>query len=379
MLYYITSGESHGKAVIAVISGFPAGYMIDVEAMNVDLSLRQGGYGRGARQKIESDNVEILSGVRRGKTLGSPITLAIFNKDVRIDNIEEENVPRPGHAEFAGAIKFGTHNVRDISERASARETAARVAAGSLAKQFLSRLGVETLGFVRSIGNARWTGEIESIVQEKELRNSSEVYCPDKKASDEMVKAIDEAGKTGDTLGGIVEVRASGVIPGLGSCMNWDERLDGNLARAVMSINSVKGFETGKGFKLAEAKGKDTADPIACKEEGILRTSNNAGGIEGGMTNGEDIIIRAAFKPIPTTNPPAASIDILTGKEASRDWERSDICAVPAGAIIAEAVVSFELMREYCRKFGGDGADELKSNLDSYRDKAGKFLKKVKK
>jgi chorismate synthase len=375
-LEYITAGESHGRAIIAVVTGFPAGYGADVEGVNGDLALRQGGHGRSARQKIEKDKVEFLSGLRKGVTLGSPITMAVFNRDVRIDDIEEESVPRPGHAELAGALKYGTYNVREISERASARETAARVAAGSLARQLLLQLGVEVFGVVRSIGMALWEGDAGEIAQARQKRDASPVYCPDEKASRAMVELIDKAAADGNTLGGTVEVIARGVVPGLGSCMSWQEKLDGRLARSLMSIQSVKGVEIGASARRMDMTGKDCADPVRCRSGELYRTHNTAGGLEGGITNGEDVVVRAAFKPIPTTNPPARSVDLRTGEEVVREYERSDVCAVPAGAIIAEAVVSFDILQGYCGKFGGDTVSELQANLANFLKKIGSFCRK---
>lgn len=365
MLDYITTGESHGRAVVAVVSGFPAGHEVDVEFINRDLALRQGGHGRSKRQKLESDQVEFLSGLRRGRTLGSPVTMAIFNKDVRIDQIDQESVPRPGHAELAGALKYGTTNVREISERASARETAGRVAAGSLARQLLSELGVEVLGVVRSIGSTLWEGDIGELDEARELRDASPVYCPDEEVSGRMVSEIDAAAKEGDTVGGVVEVVARGAVPGLGSCMSWQERLDGRLASAIMSIQSVKGVEIGLGFGSI-GRGRQVVDALRWEKGEFVRRTNHAGGLEGGMTNGEDVVLKAVFKAIPTTNPPAPSVDLKTGKETVREYERSDVCAVPAGAIIAEAVVSFEILRACCDKFGADRVAELRANLESY-------------
>ncbi len=359
-----------------MVSGFPAGYKVDVEGVSRDLQLRQGGYGRSSRQEIEEDRAEFLSGLRRGVTLGSPIAIAIFNRDERIDDTAGESVPRPGHAELAGAFKYGTYNVREISERASARETAGRVAAGSLARQFLSELGVEVVGFVKQIGSTAWSGGLGEPGKLREERDRSAVYCPDDSASNEMVAEIDSAAGQGDTLGGVVEVVARGVVPGLGSCMSWQERLDGRLARAVMSIQAVKGVEIGAGFEAVRMRGTEASDPILWGGGRIERLSNHAGGLEGGMTNGEDVVVRAAFKPIPTTKRPAASVDLKTGEEVEREWERSDVCAVPAGAIIAESVVSFEILGTYCLKFGGDSVSELKSNLDRYIEKIENFCKK---
>ena len=376
MLDYITAGESHGSAVIAVVTGFPAGYEVDIEAIDRDLALRQGGHGRSSRQKLEKDKVEFLSGLRKGRTLGSPITMAVFNKDVRIDDIEPESVPRPGHAELAGALKYDTKNVREISERASARETAARVAAGSLARQLLFGLGVEVLGFVRVIGCGNWDDAVSETQEARKLRDASPVYCPDKKASKSMVEFIDKATEEGDTLGGMVEVIVQGVIPGLGSCMSWKDRLDGRLARALMSIQAAKGVSVGSSFQNAAKRGSEVVDALSSGKAGIQRSSNNAGGLEGGMTNGEDVIFQVAFKPIPTTNPPASSVDLKTGEEVVRVYERSDVCAVPAGAIIAEAVMSFEILRAYCAKFGGDSVTELFENLARYREKIRGFFQK---
>jgi chorismate synthase len=376
VLDYITAGESHGRAVLAIVAGFPAGHEVDVEAIDRDLALRQGGHGRSTRQKLEKDRVEFLSGLRRGRTLGSPIAMAVFNKDVRIDDIEDESVPRPGHAELAGALKYGTKNVREISERASARETAARVAAGSLARQLLSVLGVEVIGFVRSIGWKIWEDAIGEIQETRRLRDSSPVYCPGERLSKKMVELIDKTGREGDTLGGTADVIVRGAVPGLGSCMSWKDRLDGRLARALMSIQSVKGIDIGVSAWRADVTGKEYEDPIKYDKGEFSRAQNVNGGLEGGMTNGEDIVLFAGFKPIPTTNPPASSVDLKTGEEVVREYERSDVCAVPAGAIIAEAVVSFEMLRAYCEKFGGDSVTELQENLARYQEKIRGFLSK---
>ena len=365
MLNFRTAGESHGKALIALIEGVPAGLKLDVDEINAELARRQKGYGRGGRMLIEQDRAEILSGIRRGVTLGSPVTILIPNKDERIDSAPDVMVPRPGHADLAGALKYGTRDARDILERASARETAARVAAGSVAKQILARFNTRVFGHVISIGRAfcdcraLGSGDIAAI-------HASDVSCPDKKAAIRMRAEIDAAAKRKDTIGGVFELIAENVPPGLGSHVQWDSKLDGRIARALLSIQAVKGVEFGAGFASALIPGSRLHDAISKSGKKIVRGSNNAGGIEGGMSNGSDIIVRAAMKPIATLYSPLESVNLVTGKKSPASVERSDICAVPAACVVGEAALAFELARALLEKTGGDSIRECERNLNGY-------------
>ena len=330
---FLTAGESHGKALVAIIEGIPAGLKLDGGFINKELARRMKGPGRGKRMKIENDLAEILSGVRLGKTLGSPITLVIKNKDYKIDTLGAVSFPRPGHADLAGALKFGETDIRNILERASARETAARTASGAVAKVLLGTFGMKFVSRTVTIG-----GEIEKAKSE------------------------------GDTLGGIFEVIANGVPPGLGSFTQWRDRLDGNLARAVMSIPGVKGVEIGAGFSQALKRGSIVHDEIVYsrKLRRFERLSNNAGGIEGGISNGENIILRAAMKPISTLMKPLMSVNIKTKKPGRAATERADVCVVEAAGVVAEAVVALEIARAFAEKFGGDSIVEMKRNYAEY-------------
>jgi chorismate synthase len=381
MLRYLTAGESHGPALVAVIEGMPAGLGLDAAYINAQLARRQGGYGRGARMKIEADAVRFLSGVRVGFTLGSPITLYIENKDWANwsqimspgpDAQAEERAvtrPRPGHADLAGVLKYGHRDIRNVLERSSARETAARVAAGTVARKLLEELGVEITGHVVQIGGItadNGDGAL-SLAVIKERAAASQLLCADGKAEQEMIAAIDKARADGDSLGGVFEIRAAGVPLGLGSYVQWDRKLDARLAAALMSIQAVKGVEVGLGFAAAARAGSQVQDEIFYEGgRGFYRQTNRAGGIEGGMSNGEEIVLRAAMKPIPTLYRPLRSVDLVSKEPFEASVERSDVCAVPAACVAGEAVTAWELACACLEKFGGDSMDELRRNMDSF-------------
>ncbi len=374
VLRYRTAGESHGKALIALIEGMPAGVRVDQDFINAELRRRQGGYGRGGRQKIEQDAIEILAGVRRGKTIGSPIVLQITNKDARLDETPPLTRPRPGHADLAGSIKWLTTDCRETLERASARETAARVAAGALSRCLLREFGIDSFGYVLSIGVVVATVDFNQPLDElRRLRDESDVYCPDPAASEHMRDQIHQAKASGDTLGGLVEARVFGCPPGLGSCVHFDQKLDGRLAQAVMSIQAFKSVEIGIGKDAATLPGSKVHDEIGFDPSqrdkpslGFTRKSNNAGGLEGGMTNGQPIIVRGAMKPISTLLRPLESVDLNTKEVTKAAYERSDVCAVPAASVIIENVVAFEVARAFVEKFGGDSLLETHTNYQSF-------------
>jgi len=373
-LSYKTAGESHGKALIAMVEGMPAGVPVDAELINGELRRRQGGYGRGGRQRIETDAAEILSGVRRGKTIGSPIAMQIVNRDFRIDDAPPVNRPRPGHADLAGSIKWLTTDCRETLERASARETAARVAAGALARCLLREYGIEVFGYVVSIGSAVAAIDFtQPLAVIRKQRDESDVYCPDSAAAELMRAEIHQAKADGDTLGGLVEARVFGCPPGLGSCVQYDQKLDGRLAQAVMSIQAFKAVEIGLGKEAAIRRGSKVHDEIGFDPSrngeaslGFTRNSNNAGGIEGGMTNGQPVIVRGAMKPISTLLQPLQSVDLDTKEASKAAYERSDVCAVPAASVILENVVAFEIARAFLDKFGGDSLVEVRANFDTF-------------
>jgi len=373
-LDYRTAGESHGAAMLAIIEGLPSDLAIDMDALNAELRRRQGGYGRGGRQKIEKDTAEILTGIRAGKTIGSPLVLQVRNRDHRIDDAPVINRPRPGHADFAGALKYQTDDCRNILERASARETAARVAAGGVAKQLLSAFGVEVVGYVVRIGTA--VTEIDEALNVDTLRaarDGNEAYCPDDDAAEAMIAAIKQAKKDKDTLGGVVEVRVFGMPPGVGSCMRWQDRLDARLMGAVGSIQAFKGVEIGMGFGVAERPGSQVHDEMDFDAAqagnaalGFSRRTNRAGGLEGGMTNGMPIVVRGVMKPISTLLRGLDSVNLATLKAERSDYERSDICAVPAASVVAEHVVALEVARSMREKFGGDALADMKATYEHY-------------
>ncbi|PHJ36832.1 chorismate synthase [Desulforamulus profundi] len=381
MLRFLTAGESHGPALTAIVEGMVAGLPITREYINEQLARRQGGYGRGGRMKIEKDQVQFLSGVRGGRTTGSPVTLQVINKDWANwseimapgpeANLNERVVtrPRPGHADLAGAIKYNHDDVRNVLERSSARETAARVAVGTLARCLLEELGVEILGFVRRIGSVEAMIEENLAMEELQKRaGQSQLLCPDQQAEEAMIKEIDQARKNGDSLGGVFEIRAYGVPVGLGSHVHWDRKLDSRLAGAVMGIQAIKGVEIGLGFGSAAVPGSQVHDEIHhSPDRGFYRSTNRAGGIEGGISNGEPVVVKAAMKPIPTLYKPLLSVDLKTKEPFAASVERSDVCAVPAACVVGEAVVAWELAAAMVEKFGGDSLEELKERVNRWR------------
>jgi len=431
-LRYLTAGESHGKALSCIIEGVPAGLSISEKNINKDLSRRQKGYGRGGRMKIESDSVQILSGVRWGKTLGSPISLLIENKDWANwqDVMSPENPPlppfvkggqrgdfskggmggfvtrpRPGHADLSGAIKYNTHDIRDILERSSARETAARVAAGAIAKKFLYEFNIQIISYVTEIGGITLQNtepacragrhrtqntDIKTFLSMFKKAESSPVRCPDKNAEKKIIDKISGAMKKGDSLGGVFEVVVTGAPVGLGSYSQWDRRLNARLAYALMGIQAIKGVEAGLGFEMARRSGSEVMDEIFYRAQnteyrtqttkettqttgGFYRKTNNAGGIEGGISNGMPIMLRAAMKPIPTLKSPLSSVDIVSKKAFKAVYERSDVCAVPAASVIGEAVVAFVIADSFLGKFGGDSMEEVKRNYKGYLKQVREF------
>ncbi|MDI6858072.1 MAG: chorismate synthase [Dehalococcoidia bacterium] len=375
---FLTGGESHGRALSAIVEGVPAGLALSEEYIARDLRRRQGGYGRGARQQIEEDRAEILSGVRHGLTLGSPITLIVRNRDWenwrKTMSIEPADVPvekvtrlRPGHADVAGAMKYGHDDVRSVLERASARETAARVAVGAVARRLLEEIGVSINSHTVAIGGIQ--AKIESDPDWQKVE-ASPLRCADAAAEKRMAAAIDQARENGDSLGGVTEVRASGVPIGLGSHVHWDRRLDGLLAQALMSVPSVKGVEVGEGSRVAETPGSQAHDLFLPVEEWAgrpwRRATNRAGGIEGGISNGETIVLRAALKPISTLPKAPQSLDLVTGEPVEAHYERADVCVVPAAGVIAEAMAAIVLAGAVLEKFGGDHMDETLRNYRAY-------------
>jgi len=377
-LMYRTAGESHGPALIGLIEGMPHGCPVDPDLINRELLRRQGGYGRGGRQKIETDRVQFLAGVRMGKTIGSPIALMIPNKDNRLDDPAATpplHRPRPGHADLAGAVKWLTDDCREVLERASARETTVRVAAGGLAKCLLLQFGIEVFGFVRQVGEA--TADFAVTPENwRELlakRDASEVYCPDAATDAAMKEFITQQKVAKDTAGGIVECHVFGCPVGIGSCLTWDGRLDSRLAAAVVGIQAFKGVEIGMGFGVASRPGSQVHDEIGFDPAtvntpalGFARRTNNAGGLEGGMTNGQPVVVRGAMKPISTLGKPLASIDLRTKEASEAGWERSDISAISAASVVMENVIAFEIARAMVEKFGGDSLLEMRRNYDNY-------------
>jgi chorismate synthase len=386
-LRYFTAGESHGPGLTAIVEGFPAGVPIDVGAVNRDLARRMGGYGRGGRMKIEQDQVEIRSGVRWGESLGSPITLWIENRDWR--NWEKKmspraedrdpnlavTRPRPGHADLAGALKYNHRDVRNVLERASARETAARVAVGGLAKCLLAPFGIRIYGWVSEIGGIRADHAGRSAEDIFARAEESQVRMADTEAERRVIARIDECKAAGDTLGGVVETVAVGLPPGLGSHAQWDRKLDGRLAHALMSVQAAKGVEIGLGFETARRPGSQVHDEIEFDRHGnrFVRRTNNAGGTEGGMSSGEPIVVRTAFKPLSTLMSPLQSVDLETKDDARAAIERSDVVAIPAAAVIAEAVVAFVVAEAFLEKFGGDSLVEIRRNVDGYQEQVRSF------
>lgn len=376
LLRFLTAGESHGQALTAIIEGFPAGVSLDIDYINRQLAKRQGGYGRGKRMVIEKDQVQFLAGLRDGKTLGSPITMLIWNKDwenwqeiMRGEagaDVDKQKItrPRPGHADLAGTIKYGYTDLRNTLERASARETAIRVAVGALAENLLKLFNISIFAHVVSIGGIKAQVDYNNL---REELYETPLYCTDEKATKKMIQLIDGAREEGDSLGGVVEVVVDNLPPGLGSHVHWDRKLDGCLAGAIMSIQGFKGVEIGMGFAGAELRGSEVHDPIGYEQgRGFYHYTNKAGGLEGGMTNGEKIIIRGAMKPIPTLYKPLESVDFFTKEKYLASVERSDVCAVPAASIVAQAAVAWEIARIFLEKFAGDHQAEIQENYQRY-------------
>lgn len=382
---FVTAGESHGKALVAILEGIPAGLRLVVDDVNDDLKRRMMGYGRGARMKIESDKVEFLSGVRAGETLGTPICMQIVNKDwdnwTDIMSAEPDPPssprrrrrvarPRPGHADMVGLLKYDRTDARDILERASARETAARVACGAVCRRLLAELGVEIGSHVVELGPVVATLPELLLEPLNPVADQSETRCLDPDATTEMIRIIDEAKRQGDTLGGIFEVVARGLVAGLGSHVSWDRKLDGRLARALMSIQAIKGVEIGLGFEGARRHGSSAHDEISWggpgRCGGVSRATNRAGGLEGGITTGEPLVLRAAKKPISTLMRPLETVNVDTGEAAKAQSERSDVTAVPAAAVIGESMVSLVLADAVLEKFGGDTIDDLRAAHEHY-------------
>ncbi len=386
MLRFFTAGESHGPSLTAIVEGIPAGVPVDVAQINHDLARRQQGYGRGGRMKIEKDEVQLRSGVRWGESLGSPVTLVVDNKDWRnwekrmssFSEDRDERIavtrPRPGHADLTGVLKYNHRDIRNVLERASARETTMRVAVGGLAKCFLHPFGIKVMGYVVSIGEieANLTNmATETIFSRAEV---SPVRMADPVAEERTIALIDQCKQQGDTLGGVVEVVATGLPPGLGSFVQWDRKLDGRLGYALLSLQAVKGVEVGLGFATARLPGSQVHDEIAFDQQrGFVRHSNNSGGTEGGMSTGEPLRVRVAFKPLSTLMRPLHSVDLRTKEPVEATIERSDVCAIPAAAVIAESVVAFVLAQAFLEKFGGDSLVETKRNYEGYLEQVRRF------
>ncbi len=384
MLRFYTAGESHGQGLLAFLSGLPAGLRVDSAYVNRELKRRQGGYGRGGRMKIESDTAQFLSGVRHGRTIGAPIAILIENRDW--ENWQEAlavednprtrakykplSPPRPGHADLAGCLKFNLRDARYVLERASARETAARVALGALAKLFLKEFGIEVASHVVAVGSVALPADLVPFERILALRDREEIVlnCVDVETEARMKAQVDEATQARDTVGGTFEVVVRGVPPGLGSCAQWDEKLDGQLAQAVMSIQAVKGVEIGTGIENAATFGSKVHDEIGYSrdESRFTRPSNRAGGLEGGITNSEDVVVRGYLKPISTLRQPLASVDLETKETVKAAYERSDVCVVPAAGVIGEAMVALVLARAFLEKFGGDSLEETRRNQAAY-------------
>ena len=367
MLRFLTGGESHGKCLVGILDGLPAGLKISHELINNELARRQKGFGRGGRMALEHDLVEILSGLHKGKTIGSPLTLLIKNKDAKIDILPAVTCARPGHADIAGALKFNTKDIRDVLERASARETAMRVAIGAVCKILLKEMAIEAFSHVLSIGRVCANTEGFSIAKIKSRVARSQVNCADSYVEKEMIAEIKRAKNDGDTLGGVFEVIADKLPVGLGSCAHWERRLDTQAAAALMSIPAIKAVEIGEGFLSAFQKGSDVHDPLYySKAKKFYRTSNRAGGLEGGMTNGEPLVLRCAMKPIATLMKPLDSVHIKSKKKAKASVERADVCAVPAASVVGESVIAFILAKATLEKFAGDSLVELMRNFRAY-------------
>ena len=377
-LDYQTAGESHGPGLLSIVTGLPSGLTVNLTHINAELRRRQGGFGRGGRQRMEIDTAELLAGTRQGVTIGSPVAMRIANKDNRLDDPAATpplHTPRPGHADLAGSIKYLTDDCRGVLERASARETAARVAAGALAGCLLTEFGIRSFGFVRSVHTVRTevVPTPDNLPAMLAARDASDTFCPDEQATQQQRNMIRQAGMEKSTVGGLVEVHIFGLPIGLGSCMDWRDRLDARLAYAVMGIQAFKGVEIGLGFETSSRFGHEVHDPIAFDAArahepslGFVRASNNAGGTEGGMTNGAPLIVRGAMKPISTLLRGMPSVNLASGEPAQSDYERSDISAVAAASVVIEHVACFEIARALRSKFGGDSLGEMKSQYAGF-------------
>jgi chorismate synthase len=387
-LRYLTAGETHGPQLTAIVEGYPSNMVIDFDAVNFQLFRRQQGYGRGRRMQIEKDTATIVGGVRHGKTTGAPIALVVVNNDWKhwtsimgIEPVEEDseskrrvNRPRPGHADLSGGIKYNQRDLRNILERSSARETTMRVACGALARQLLLQFGIKVAGQVIRIGDVEVNRQELPIDELIQVTEQSPVRVTDKQAEEKMIQAIDQAKEDGDTLGGIVEVVIEGVPIGLGSHVQWDRKLDGRIAQAVLSIQAFKGVEFGIGFQASKLRGSQVHDEIFYNSEhGYERSTNRAGGFEGGMTNGAPIVVRGVMKPISTLYKPLQSIDIDTKQPFTAQVERSDTCAVPAASVIMENVVAWEVACAFMDKFGGDSIEEIRNNVEQYLAQVEKY------
>jgi chorismate synthase len=382
-LRLVTAGESHGPGLTAIVEGLPAGLALSREDLNADMARRQLGHGRGGRMKIERDEANVTAGVRHGRTLGGPVALQVANRDYanweeRMNpwpveaEVPEVHLPRPGHADLNGVMKYRFTDVRNVLERASARETAARVAGGGLAKAFLRAVGVEVRSHVTQIGPVRAPVPDDLPLDAFAGVDEDPVRCLDPEASAQMIEHINVQRKANESIGGVFEVRAYGLVPGLGSHVSWEERLDGRLAMAICSIQAVKGVGLGDGFDLAGAPGSEAHDEIFYSDErGYFRETNHAGGLEGGMTTGLPLVLRGALKPIPTLTKPLRSVDIATREPAQALRERTDSCVVPAGGVVGEAMVAFVLADAYRRKFGGDHIDDVREAVDRYAERIG--------
>jgi chorismate synthase len=393
MLRFLTAGESHGKALVAILEGVPAGLTIDFDAVTAELRRRQGGYGRGRRMAIESDRADVISGIRHGVSTGAPIALLIPNKDwenwqktMHVETAQPVDAsgperpvvtrPRPGHADLAGVVKYGHDDIRNVLERASARETAARVAVGAIARQLLQQIGTEIVSHVVCIGSASLPDPLALAYEDvRAIPIDSPLHCADQAVELQMIAEIDRAREAGDTMGGSFEVIAHNVPPGLGSYVHWDRKLDGRLAQAIMSIPAIKGVGIGRGLAVAALPGSRVHDEIRPPEGaahhtvGVVRPTNNAGGLEGGVTNGEDLRVTGYMKPIATLMKPLRSVDLTTMLDSPAAIERSDVCAVPAAAVVAEAMVGFVLASAALEKFGADSVDELVRNWRTFQER----------
>ncbi|MBN8627121.1 MAG: chorismate synthase [Planctomycetes bacterium] len=372
MLRYWTAGESHGKALLALVDGFPAGVEIRTEEIDRELARRQGGYGRGGRQRIETDRVDVKSGIWQGRSIGSPVALEVINKDYKLERLEDLQRPRPGHGDLTGAIKY-LGSIRGVLERASARETTVRVAAGALAKQLLKAFGIEVFGYTLELGGIRLEPQPGTLDEQRKLRDASEIYSLNPAQDEEVKRLIDQTGKEGDTLGGILEIRVEGLPFGLGTHAQWDRKLDGRIAQAVMAVQAIKGVEIGMGFETARRRGSEVHDPIhydAAQADtpslGYTRPTNNAGGLEAGMTNGQPLVVRAAKKPISTLRKALESVNLATKETEAANYERSDVCAVPAAGVILENVVAFSVAEAVCEKFGNDSLTEMQARYELF-------------